>query len=367
MKLKSIELLHINLPLRDIFETSFGKFHDRHLVILKGISEEGLTVYGEAPALEGPFYSYETTKTTIHILKDFLAKEITNKDFKDIESVHKAMEFVRGHNIAKSGIDTLFYHLQSLQANKSLAKIIGGERKSIESGISIGIQSSIEELLKKIQQSLDRGYKRIKIKIKRGWDIEVVKKVREVYPDILLMVDANSDYTLKDIPLLKQLDQFNLMMIEQPFSEEDIVDHSKLQKVMKTPICLDESICSLDDARVAIETNACKIINIKIARVGGLLPAIQIHDFCKENNIKVWCGGMLESGIGQAFAIALASLPNFSVPGDVAPSDRYFTEDIIDPPIKLDHGEIKVPAIPGLGFNVDEKKIEKYLIERIIL
>jgi len=365
MKIKSLEILHIHLPLKDTFETSFGKFNDRHLVILKGISDKGKVVYGEAPSLKGPFYSYETTSTTIHILKDFIAKRILNIDFKDIESVHKSMDFIKGHNIAKSGIDNLFYHLKSLEEGKSISQLIRGKRSFIESGVSIGIQDSTEELLAKIQQSLNRGYKRIKIKIKKGHDIEIVKKVRESYPDIFLMVDANSDYTLEDIPLLKQLDQFNLKMIEQPFSEEDIIDHSKLQKVMKTPICLDESISSVDDARVAIEINACKIINIKIARVGGLLPAIKIHDFCEKNKIPVWCGGMLESGVGQAFAIALASLNNFSIPGDVAPSDRYFVEDIISPPIKLNNGEIKVPTTPGLGFEVDEDKIKKYLVERI--
>lgn len=364
MILKSLELLHIRLPFRNHFQTSFGKFYDRDLLILKGISNKGV-VYGEAPALAGPFYSPETTLTTIHVIKDFISKRILNVNFKNIDEVHNAMKFIKGNPIAKSGIDNLFYHIKALEENKSLTELIGGKREFIESGISIGIQDSIEDLLEKIQESLDLGFKRIKIKIKKGYDIEVVRKVREAFPDIALMVDANSDYTLDDVNILKQLDQFNLIMIEQPLDDEDIIDHAILQKQIKTSICLDESIHSYEDAKKAISIGACKIINIKLARVGGLLPAIKIHDLCLKNKIPIWCGGMLESGIGQAFAIALTSLPGFILPGDVAPSDRYFVEDIIRPPIIIKNGRINVPKKAGLGFEVDEKKIEEYLVERI--
>ncbi len=364
MRLESLELLHVKLPLNHFFQTSFGKFYERNLVILKGESNMGV-VYGEAPSLIGPFYTYETTLTTLHIIKDFLSKKILKKDFEDINSVHEAMNFVRGHNIAKSGIDTLFYNIKSLELNKSLSKTIGGTRSFIESGVSLGIQNSINDLLIRIQDSLDQGFKRIKIKVKKGWDIEVLKQVRDAFPSIKLMVDANSSYTLKDINLLKKFDKYDLIMIEQPLGFNDILDHAKLQKEINTPICLDESIHTVDHARHAIELNACKIINIKIARVGGVYPAIKIHDLCKENGMPVWCGGMLESGVGQAFAIAIASLPNFSLPGDVAPSNRYFKEDLIKPLIRLDKGRIIVPTSPGLGFEVDEEKIKKYLVNTI--
>jgi o-succinylbenzoate synthase len=366
MKIDKLEIIHIKLPLRHFFETSFGKFTHRHLIILKGYSNQTI-VYGEAPALIGPFYTSETIETVMHILKDFIGPKVVGKDFKSIEDVHKAMGFVRGNNIAKSGIDTLFYNLMSIEKGVSLSKLIGGTIQNIESGVSIGIQESIPKLLDRIQMFLDIGYKRIKIKIKPGWDINVLEAIRKKFPEIKLMVDANSAYTLDDINTIKKFDKYNLLMIEQPLDDDDIIDHAKIQKQIKTPICLDESICSLDDARKAIELNSCKIINIKLARVGGLLPAIKIHNFCREKNIPVWCGGMLESGIGEAFAIALASLPGFTLAGDVAPSDRYLKEDIIKPLIEIKDGLIAVPDKPGLGFIVDENKLKKYTVERILI
>jgi o-succinylbenzoate synthase len=365
MNIKNAEIYHIRLPLKHHFETSFERFTKRNLVLIKATTTDGLTGFSEVPSLNTPFYNHETTETVIHILKDFIFKQIKEKDFSSPAELDNNLKKIRGHNMAKSGIDNLFYLFKSIREKKSISKIIGGTRTTIESGISIGIQDTPKELIKLIQQALDDSYKRIKLKIQPGWDIEIIKTVRNTYPKIKLMVDANSAYTLKDINIFKKLDKYNLTMIEQPLAYNDIFNHAKLQKQIKTPICLDESINSFEEAKNAIMLGSCKIINIKSPRVGGIFQSLKIHNFCKKNKIPVMCGSMVESGIGNSYLINIASLPNFSLPGDIAPSTRYFKDNIITPQIEMKNGKISVPTKSGLGFEPDEKKIKKYTIKKI--
>lgn len=260
--------------------------------------------------------------------------------------------------MAKSALEGAVWDLYAKKSEITLAQALGGEKSEIEVGISLGIQDTVQQLISLIDRYVSEGYKRIKVKIKPGWDVEVIKEIRHQFPDIPLMADANSAYSLKDLERLKALDDFNLMMIEQPLAHDDIIDHAQLQSNLKTPICLDESIHSVEDARKAIKLGSCKIINIKIGRVGGLTQAKKIHDLCFKHNIPVWCGGMLESGIGRAHNIAITTLPNFSLPGDTAASSRYWKEDIIEPEVTVDTGLITVPASPGIGFKVNRKKID---------
>jgi len=366
MRFQRIELRHVKLQLVDPFETSFGRFTERHLVILKVFSDIG-TCYAEAPSLIGPFYSYETTQTTLHILRDFIAPTLVKREIDSIEDLHRNLAFVRGHNIAKSGVDTAFYHLMAAYEGKSLSCYLGGIRLAIDVGISIGIQENLDALLERVDWALGKKYRRIKIKIKPGWDLEPVRLIRQQFGDISLMVDANSAYTLDAVDLFKQMDRYNLLMIEQPLGFDDIYEHSLLQKQIQTPICLDESIETVADARIAVEIGACRIINIKLSRVGGLYPAIQIHDLCQTRDIPVWSGGMVESAIGKADSVALCTLPNFRLPADIAPSDRYFIRDLVSSGLVLEEGRIQIPTGLGVGLEVDEEFLEEASVEAPIV
>ncbi len=368
MQITKVEILEINLPLIHPFTTSFGTVKKRSTVLVKLTSKNGMVGWGEAAALPAPLYSYETVKTEQFILKEFLISWILNKNFSSIGDFVQSYQAIKGHNFAKCGLESSFWCLWSLENKKSLSSLFGGTRKKISVGESIGIKKTIEKTLEEIKLRLFQGYQRIKIKIKPNWDVKIVEAIRKKFGNILLMVDANSSYTLNDIKVFQTLDNFELLMIEQPLSESDIIDHSVLQKLIKTPLCLDESILSVDDARKAIAIGACKIINIKPGRVGGLYESIKIHDFCKEKNIPVWCGGMLESGIGRSFNIALSSLPNFTLPADMSPSTIFYKEDLIQPTYEVDvHGNIEVPDKIGLGYDVDEKKIKKYTTSKFCL
>jgi len=366
MKIEQIELRHVRLVHTSPFETSFGRFTERHTVILKVHADIG-TCYAEAPSLIGPYYTYETTQTTLHIIQDFIAPALLHHEIDSIMDLHKALAFIRGHNIAKSGLDSAYYHLISAQAGRSLARYLGGTRDYIDVGISIGIEGNLDALIERVDWALRKTFKRIKIKIKPGWDLEPVRSIRQHFADVPLMVDANSAYTLDDVRMLKKLDKYELMMIEQPLGYDDIFDHSKLQRQLDTPICLDESIHSVADVQEAIGLGACKIINIKLSRVGGLFPAVQIHDLCQRHGMPVWCGGMFESAIGKADCVALASLPNFTLPADIAPSDRYFIRDLISPFIVLEDGQIKVPTAPGIGFDVDENFLQEATVGDVLV
>lgn len=365
MHIKEIELREIRLPLIHFFETSFGRTTERRIVLARVIDKVGAEGWGECTAGEGPFYSDEWTDSSWATLKEFLAPMVVGKEFANAAQAFSLMKPVRGHRMAKAAIETACWDLEAKLAAKPLWKHLGGVQTEIPSGVSIGIQNTPEALLEKIERELEAGYQRIKIKIKPGWDVNIIERVRRSFPDIRLMGDANSAYTLADAPLFQELDQFELMMLEQPLSHEDIFDHAELQKQIKTPVCLDESIHSSEDARHAIELGSCRIINVKLGRVGGHAEAKRLEQVCRENNIPVWCGGMLESGVGRAHNIAMATLPGFTLPGDVSASSRYWAEDIIEPPVTVSaHGTIAAPKKPGLGFDVNMARIDSLTVRK---
>jgi o-succinylbenzoate synthase len=359
--IKEIELRELRMRLLHPFETSFGSTQDRHIVIVK-VSDGSKAGYGEVTAAEGPFYSYETWETAWHVLRDYIIPAMIGLDVAHATEFGQLVRHIRGHNMAKAGLETALWDLEARLQPSSLWKLIGGTRKQIDAGVSIGIQPSIDKLLAKIDIELKSGYRRIKIKIKPGWDVDVVRQVRGTFPNILLMVDANSAYTLADVELFREMEMYNVMMFEQPLQYDDMIDHAELQRQIETPICLDESIRSPDDARRAIQIGACKIVNIKLGRVGGYAQAKAVHNICRDNGIPVWCGGMLESGIGRLHNVALSSLDNFSLPGDVAASARYWEEDIVHPPVEVSaSGQITQRDLSP-GYYIKEDLIERLTV-----
>ncbi|MFZ3216858.1 MAG: o-succinylbenzoate synthase [Candidatus Acidiferrales bacterium] len=350
MRLQKITLREIHMPLLAPFETSFGATSLRRILLIE-VDSAGVSGWGESTAGEDPYYSYETVETAWHIIRDFLWPILKGREFNAAAEVWALLARVRGHNMAKGGLETAIWDAEAKQKNLPLAKLLGGARDEVSSGVSIGIQPNIETLIAKVEKELAAGYQRIKIKIKPGNDVAPVRALRERFPRVRLMVDANSAYRLEDAALLKQLDAFYLIMIEQPLGYDDIYSHAALQRQLETPICLDECIHDIEHARAAIELGACKIINLKLGRVGGHTAARAIHDLCQAKSIPVWCGGMLESGIGRAHNIAMSTLPNFTLPGDVSASRRYWTEDIIEPEVEVTpRGTIRVPTAPGIGY-----------------
>lgn len=362
--IKKVIMNHMRMRMREPFRTSFGTIQEKDFAIIEVIDQNGLSGWGEAVALPDPTYTEETFKTSWHILEDFLIPMLLDRKINHPEEVEKIFIPIRRNTMAKAAIECAVWDLYAKQNNSSLSQAIGGTKSQIEAGISIGIQNSENELFKKIEGYLQEGFKRIKMKIKPGMDVELIKAVRSRFPKVPLMADANSAYSLRDIEHLRKLDDFDLMMIEQPLGADDIIDHAVLQQSINTPICLDESINSLDDARKAVQLGSCKIVNIKIGRVGGLTSARKIHDYCQEKGLAVWCGGMLEAGIGRAFNIALSSLENFVLPGDTAGSSRYWEEDIIQPEVTVKNGYIDVPASPGIGYEPDRDRIRKYTVSQ---
>ncbi|RFU61751.1 o-succinylbenzoate synthase [Peribacillus glennii] len=361
MKIKQVVMRQLKLDLLYPFVTSFGKQYDREFILIEAISDEGISGWAECVAMVDPFYNEETVKTSWHLLEDFLIPTLLQNEIEHPDEIsEKLFSHIRGNYMAKAALEGAIWDLYAKKQKASLASLLGGTKKKIDVGVSIGIKDSIDSTLEVIQARLQDGYKRFKLKIKPGWDIELIDKVRKAYPDIPLMADANSAYTLEEMDRLKALDDYNLMMIEQPLAYNDIIVHAELQPKLKTPICLDESIHSLADARNAIKLGSCKIINIKIGRVGGLTESRKIHDLCQEHGIPLWCGGMLESGIGRAHNIAITSLPNFTLPGDTAASSLYWTEDIIEPEVTVENGTITVPDAPGIGYEPSLEKIAKY-------
>lgn len=367
IRVDGVEIRLVRLPLLEPFETSFGKI-DSRLIFLICLSAEGLQGWGEVVASEQPLYSYETVGTAFHVIKDFLAPALLEQPSTSLADLATRFARFRGHNMAKAGLELAYMDLLARLNKQSLAKLIGGERKKIAVGVSLGIQPTPAQLLKRVERYLSLGYQRIKLKIKPGWDIEIVDEVRRAYPNILLSVDANSAYTLADADHLRKLDDFDLLMIEQPLQSDDVVDHAKLQQLLKTSICLDESIVSQRQAKAALDLGSCRIINIKIGRVGGYSEALAIHDLCVARDIPVWCGGMLESGIGRAHNIALASLRGFTLPGDISASARYFEHDLISPEVTVaSDGTVAVPDAIGLGFEVELGFIERQTETRVYL
>jgi o-succinylbenzoate synthase len=358
VKIDRLDVKLLRLPLAHFFETSFGRSYEKSFLLIR-LEGEGHVGWGESVAEGHPYYSSETTETTWHIITEFLAQRVVGKTFEHPRDIFPAMARVRGNNMAKAGIEMAAWDLYARILGKPLSAVLGGTRDRIASGVSIGIQDSLDQLVAKVEKELAAGYRRIKIKIKPGWDLNAVEAVRAKFPDILLMVDANAAYSATDGAHLAKLDPYKLMMIEQPLDYDDVMDHVQLQKEIATPICLDESIHTVRIARDAIEAKACRIINVKPGRVGGHGESIKLHDLCQAHGIPVWHGGMLESGIGRAHNIHLASLPNFTLPGDIAASKRYFVPDLIEPGIEVDSdGTIPVPTGPGIGVNIVEARVQ---------
>jgi O-succinylbenzoate synthase len=363
--ISAIELREIRLPLIHFFETSFGRTTERRIVLSRVVDQDGAAGWGECTAGEGPFYSDEWTETAWATLVRFLAPMVLGKTVESAGQIFSLMNPVRGHRMAKAAVETACWDLEARKAGLPLWKHLGGIRTEISCGVSIGIQNTPAALLEKIETELAAGYQRIKIKIKPGWDVNIVEQVRRKFPKIRLMADANSAYTLSDVALFKALDQFDLMMIEQPLAHDDIFDHAELQRQIATPICLDESIRSREVAQHAIGLGSCRIVNLKLGRVGGHSQAKKVERVCRENQIPVWCGGMLESGIGRAHNIAMATLEGFTLPGDVSASSRYWKEDIIEPPVTVSAGgTIAAPEGPGIGFEPNPSRIEKLTVRQ---
>ena len=367
MKVQRITLREIRMPLVTPFETSFGRVTDRRMLLVEAESD-GVAGWGECVAGEGPFYAPETVETAWHILRDFIWPLLKGRDFESAAEVWPMLETIRGHNMAKGAVEAALWDAEAKQKGIPLWKLLGGVRQEIACGVSIGIKETLEELIATVERELAAGYQRIKIKIKPGNDVTPVERLRLQFPRIRLMVDANSAYRLEDWPHLKRLEAYYLMMIEQPLGWDDIFSHVELQRRLDTPICLDECIHTEEHARAAIELGACRIINMKLGRVGGYTPAKRIHDLCLSKQIPVWCGGMLESGIGRAHNIALSTLENFSLPGDVTASRRYWVEDVIDPEVVVTpQGTIRVPDGPGIGYTPRIDRIEAITARKEIL
>jgi O-succinylbenzoate synthase len=364
----SVELREIRLALVHPFETSFGRTTERRIVLVRATDQTGGEGWGECTAGEGPFYCEEWTDSAWATLKTFLAPAVIGKKLQSAADVWNLMQPVRGNRMAKAAIETACWDLEAKQLRLPLWKHLGGMRSEIPCGVSIGIQKTPDDLIENIERELGAGYQRIKIKIKPGWDANIVEQVRKRFPNTQLMADANSAYTLADTGLFREMDQFELMMIEQPLAPDDIFDHATLQKQIRTNVCLDESIRSPADAEHAIKLGACRVINVKLGRVGGHAQAREVEQVCRANNIPAWCGGMLESGIGRAHNIAMATLAGFTLPGDVSASSRYWQEDIIDPPVTVSTGgTITAPNRPGIGFDVNVSRIEKLTVRKEVI
>lgn len=365
MKIDSLALYHIRLPLVTPFETSFGSIDHKECILVE-LHTDGLVGYGESAVERDPGYNYETTGTAWHILKDFVAPLILEQDVLDAADFQRRVAGIRGHFLAKAGVEMALWDLLGKRDGKALKEMFGGERDKVEVGVSIGIQKSTLSLIRSAERYVQQGYNRLKIKIKPGRDAGDTSAVREAFPDIRLQVDANSAYTLETSDALKSLDDLDLLLIEQPLFEDDIWDHRKLQSQFKTPICLDESIISPRHARYALEMEACRIVNIKPGRVGGLSQGLEIHEMCRAQDVPVWCGGMLETGVGRASNLAIASLPGFTLPGDISASERYFARDITHERFTLNpDSTIDVPTHPGLGVTIDEEALQQYTLAKL--
>ena len=359
MKLERIEVRHVRLPLKHPFETSFGRTTAKEFLLVS-VSADGLTGFGECVADADPYYLPETSGTVFSILREFLAPLAFSLDIEHPREVLPAFARVRGHEMAKACLEMAIWELVARREGRPLHSLLGGSRERIESGVSIGLQKDESALIERVEAEVAAGYRRIKIKIKPGHDRRLAAAVRARFPHIRLMVDANSAYTLADAPVLRELDGFDLIMVEQPLAWDDILDHATLQKELRTPICLDESIRGVDNARHALDLGACRIINIKVGRVGGFRGMLDIHELCRGRGVPVWCGGMLESGIGRLANVHLQTLPGFTLPGDTSASARYFEEDLVDPPVVVaPDGTIAVPDAPGIGHDIVWSRVDK--------
>jgi O-succinylbenzoate synthase len=364
MRLDRVSLVHLRMPLVAPFETSFGREVDRECILIV-IRAEGFIGLGECVAAHDPGYSYETIGTAWHILRDFVLPIALKSEIRDIADLRRLVEHIRGHNLAKAGLEMALWDILGKMQSQSLREMLGGHLRQVPVGVSVGLQDSPLALVEVVRKYLDQGYRRVKIKIKPGRDVADAKAVRRAFPDLRLQVDANSSFTLKSASAIKPLDDLDLLLIEQPLFEDDIWDHRVLQRQFRTAICLDESIVSPRHARYALEMKACRIINIKPARLGGLSQAVEVHDLCRAADVPVWCGGMLETGVGRASNLAIASLPGFTLPGDISASERYYRRDITQESFALGaHSTIAVPTGAGLGVTLDEAAVSDYTLAR---
>ncbi|MEH7548200.1 MULTISPECIES: o-succinylbenzoate synthase [Bacillaceae] len=361
MKIAQVELYIVQMPLKSPFLTHLGAVAHREGIIVKIMDQDGCFGLGEGVAFSTPWYTEETVATSLHMITDILIPLLKKNPIQQPEEAALLFKSIRRNHMAKAALETALWDLYAKQNSSPLSALLHGTRQVIASGVVVATDSAANAL-KQIEQYLEEGYQRIKVKINPQQDYSFLAEIRKVYPELPIMADANSAYTLKDIERLKALDEFNLLMIEQPLAHDDIIEHALLQKEISTPICLDESIVSFDDARKAIELGSCQVINIKVGRVGGLYEAKQIHDYCFARQIPVWCGGMIEFGISRAHNIALASLPGFTIPGDISASNRFWEEDIILPEVQVKGGFIKVPDEPGIGFSLNEKRLKETLL-----
>lgn len=367
--LEKLNMREIRMPLVHFFQTSFGRTYERRIVLVEVVSTDGVSGWGEVTAGENPFYNEEWTDSIWGIVKDYVAPRVLGHEFQSAAEVGARSAHIRGHYMSRGGVEAACWDLEARLKGVPLYQAIGGgARKQIDCGVSIGIQDSVDQLLGKIETEVNAGYRRIKMKIAPGWDVEVIRAVRKRFPEILLMGDANSAYRLEDWELLAALDEFNLMMIEQPLAHDEIIDHAELQAKIKTPICLDECIRSAHQAEQAIRMRAGRIINIKLGRVGGFAEAKRVHDVAQKHGIPVWCGGMLESGIGRAHNIALSTLPNFVLPGDVSASKRYWKQEVITEPIEVSaQGQITVSEKVGFGFDIDHAFLDSITVRSVVV
>ncbi len=364
MKIESITLREIRMKLKSPFETSFGTVQDRRILLVE-VVVDGTSGWGEVTAGETPAYNAETTDTAWHVISDFIAPSLIGQSVSETSELPRLMAQIRGHEMAKSGVENAMWDAEAQLKGVPLHRLLGGTMEEIACGVSLGIRENPESLVKRVEEELRSGYQRIKLKIKPGKDYEFVAAVRKEFPSIRLSVDANSAYSLDDAPQLKRLDDFGLLMMEQPLNWDDIHAHSKLQAQIQTAMCLDECIHNTRHALTAIELKSCRIINIKLGRVSGHTEARLIEQACRTHGVPVWCGGMLESGIGRAHNIAMSTLPGFSLPGDVSASQRYWSEDIIEPPVEVtEKGTIRAAETPGLGYAVRRDRIEKITTRR---
>jgi O-succinylbenzoate synthase len=360
MKIERVEQYYLKMPLKHHFETSFGRETHIHKIVL-AVHSDGLVGWGESPVEELPHYSYETVETAWHSQRDELIPTLLASEIERGADAPELFKRTRGHNMAKAGLEAALWDLEARRKGVSLRELVGAARDRLPVGVSIGVQDTVPELLEQIGNFIGEGYQKIKVKIKPGWDADVIGAIRAEYPDVPLMADANSAYSLGDAAMLRALDDYHLLMIEQPLAYDDILDHAILQAQLETPVCLDESITTVRRAQEALQLAACRIINIKPARVGGISAAIAIHDLAAANDTPVWCGGLLESGVGRAANLAVAALPNFTIPGDISASDRYWEQDIVEPAFVLnDDGTMTVPDGPGIGVEVVRYQLGRY-------
>ncbi|HEX3103083.1 MAG TPA: o-succinylbenzoate synthase [Terriglobales bacterium] len=364
MRIESITLRELEMRLKWPFETSFGVTQKRRVLLVEMIAN-GVTGWGEVTTGEAPYYNYETSDTAWLIISEFIAPLLIGKELETASDVPLLINRIRGHQMAKAGVENALWDIEAQQKNISLSKLLTGVHEEIPCGVSLGIRESPQSLVEKVGEELSKGYQRVKMKIKPGKDLDFVAAVRKQFPRAMLSVDANSAYSLSDVDHLRKFDDYDLLMMEQPLQWDEIYSHAKLQKQIKTALCLDECISHARHAEAAIELAACRILNIKVGRVGGHTEARRVHDVCLQHSIPVWCGGMLESGIGRAHNIAISTLPNFALPGDVSASKRYWKEDIIDPEVEITpRGTIRVPQGSGIGYSVKREFVEHLTVKK---